>query len=411
MIDVKVALEEIKEESESGKLVAKPPVAAKQRVRFVLLATTLAAVLVALTIGALWWTAGRETLAPQLRFTRITFDPGLNTEPAISADGKLIAYASDRSGRGDLDIWVQQTAGGSPVRITYDEADDLEPAFSPDGSMIAFRSEREGGGIYVVPGLGGEARLVAKGGRDPCFSPDGTQVAYWTGARVSVSIPSQIHVVPTSGGAAREVQSELRYARHPIWTPDGKHLLFWGGGPDKGYAMDWWTSPVEKGASPARTGWSAVISPYSISDTLYPSGWLGKSLVFPGRIGDSTDLYAIPISPRNWRVAGPPQQLTSGVELARHPSTAGSRRLVFASLQADVNVWSARADGNTGKVTGEIHRITEGGAAKHRPSLSRDGKKAGVRPVPVRRLRDCRERSHDWERNHSDDRDSRLPQR
>jgi Tol biopolymer transport system component len=43
----------------------------------------------------------------------------LSYYPALSPDGKLLAYASDRSGEGNLDIWLQQVArGGEPVAGT-----------------------------------------------------------------------------------------------------------------------------------------------------------------------------------------------------------------------------------------------------------------------------------------------------
>ena len=113
---------------------------------------------------------------------QLTFDAGLTAMPALSPDGKLLAYASDRAGRGDLDIWVQQAAGGAPVRLTEDPTDDQAPSFSPDGSQIVFRSERDGGGLYVIPSLGGDARRIARDGRSPRFSPDGKQIAYWTGS-------------------------------------------------------------------------------------------------------------------------------------------------------------------------------------------------------------------------------------
>ena len=50
--------------------------------------------------------------------TQLTADAGLTTDPAISPDGKLVAYASDRSGEGNLEIWVQQFNGRQASRLT-----------------------------------------------------------------------------------------------------------------------------------------------------------------------------------------------------------------------------------------------------------------------------------------------------
>ena len=50
--------------------------------------------------------------APRYTLTQLTFDGGLTHQPTISRDGKFIAYASDRSGEGNLNLWVQQVGGG-----------------------------------------------------------------------------------------------------------------------------------------------------------------------------------------------------------------------------------------------------------------------------------------------------------
>ena len=157
----------------------------------------------------------------------VTVDEGLSTHPSVSPDGKMLAYASDRSGEGHLDIFVKMLPDGKPRRLTNDPATDEHPDISPDGRFVVFESDREPPGIYVVSVNGGRALALASHGHDAKISPDGRLVAYWrgTGWR-SLSHPRKIHVVPVLGGESREVVSGFTDARYPVWSPDGRHLLF-----------------------------------------------------------------------------------------------------------------------------------------------------------------------------------------
>jgi serine/threonine protein kinase len=101
----------------------------------------------ALIAGAFYWLEvrpSRPSATAESTFRRLTNDSGLTTGAAISADGKLVAFASDRADPTNLDIFVQQVDAGGVAQITYDAADDYDPSFSPDSSQIAFRSDREG---------------------------------------------------------------------------------------------------------------------------------------------------------------------------------------------------------------------------------------------------------------------------
>jgi serine/threonine-protein kinase len=76
--------------------------------------------------------------------TRITRGPARERSPSVSADGTRIVYAVGRTG--DREIWLIDTArDGDPRQLTGDGNDDFEPAISPDGRHIAWVSTRSDG--------------------------------------------------------------------------------------------------------------------------------------------------------------------------------------------------------------------------------------------------------------------------
>ena len=108
--------------------------------------------------------------------TRLTFDPGLQTDVTFSRDGRSIAYASDRAG--NFDIWVQSLDGGEARQLTKSPAQESQPDWSSDGKSIAFRSERNGGGLFVVATEGGAERQLTSFGKYPLWSADASQIFF-----------------------------------------------------------------------------------------------------------------------------------------------------------------------------------------------------------------------------------------
>ena len=188
------------------------------------IAIGLAALIAGVFAGRRFLPGAKSTATAPPVYTALTADSGLSFEPAISPDGKLLAWASDRAGEGSLDIWVRQLPIGRPVRVTDDPADDREPDFSPDGSRIVFSSDRGGGGLYIVSPFGGEARKIAARGHHPHFSPDGKWIAYWTGER-HPGLAGITWIVSSDGGEPKRIGPADAFAEDPVWTPDSKGVI------------------------------------------------------------------------------------------------------------------------------------------------------------------------------------------
>ena len=314
---------------------------------------------------------------------RMTSDAGLSAWPALSRDGRFLAYASDRPDQRNLHIWVQQLGPGSrPVQLTTGDADDSEPSFSPDGSRILFHSNREGGGLYVVPVLGGDARLLARQGRRPRYSPDGTRIAYWSGSDFG-----RIYLINAAGDEPPQpFQPGFTTARYPVWSADGRSILFEGIAPERTagssqrMVRDWWIAPATGGGRATPTRFASHLQSARISSAV-PAAWLDDGqVVFSGLQESAGSFWTIGISPRTGVVDdAPPRRLTFGTNIDEQPTIAGlsplSARAAFASLTKRVDLWVLPVNANQGKVTGPLARLTQGVGSQTQLSISRDGQK------------------------------------
>ncbi len=386
--DLKIDLQQVKEELASGDPeVTRERKAGLSVVRWWWLAATVAFIAISFTLR--WRLHGPQAPPPPWKLTRLTNDTGLSDFAALSPDGKLVAYASDRSLDGEQDLYMKQVPGGQPIRLTSDGAGNTMPDFSPDDSKLVFRSNRDGGGIYEIPAFGGDVRLVARDGLDPKFSPDGSQVAYWVGdVDVAAAVPASgtVWVIPVAGGPPQRIGPDFTAARDPIWSPDGKHLLLIGYTSAKAYQgsrIDWWLVPTNRGAAVktgareamARAGLRAV-DPAAAPDIPIPACWsaAANTVIFHTSVGETYNLWEIALSPRTGKVSGLPRRLTTGAGNEMNASCAPEGALAFTNVEARADIWSLPFDLDRGSVKGSLERITQAPASRGYASLSSNGR-------------------------------------
>src|SRR5262249_40048965 len=111
---------------------------------------------------------------------------------------------------------------------------------SPDGSRVVYSAL---GHLYIKKLPDGEpARLTTADALEafPSFSRDGRSIAYasWTDKD-----GGRIRVIPTDGGAARDVATAPGHFVEPSWSPDGRLIVYRAVGSDIFRGLRWATEP------------------------------------------------------------------------------------------------------------------------------------------------------------------------
>jgi serine/threonine protein kinase/Tol biopolymer transport system component len=341
-----------------------------------------AAVCIAASFSLGRWFRGAESPpAPEWLVAQLTRDAGLSCYPALSRDGKLLAYSSDAGQDGGMNLYIRQVAGGQPIRLTSDGAGNTWPDFSPDGSKIVFRSNRASGGIFEIPAFGGQIRQLAPNGLRPRFSPDGSKVAYWDGSeQMYDTVPgtSSVWVVSAAGGRPHRVGPSLTAARAPIWSPDGKRLLLVGYTSAKLHdtsSLDWWLT-ADDGSTFLKTGLHDALTRAGLTNWSllpWPYCWSAETnrVVFSIGSGDAKNIWEIGISPQTGKVTGSPRRLSAGSGTQEDVFCA-SGTLAFTDWERRSQIWSLPFDLNRGVPAGAPERITQGSGQRSYPSLSSD---------------------------------------
>jgi serine/threonine protein kinase/Tol biopolymer transport system component len=381
MADLKIALQDLKEESDSGKLRASTVESRAKGARIWI--PVLSLLLIAIAAAFVLWRYLKPAPATQeLRSERFTSDPGITMSPTLTPEGKLAAYASDRSGEGNLDIYVQATGGGQATQRTRHAADDYQPSFAPDGSQIVFRSERDGGGIYIVDTFGGRPeRKLAANGWAPAFSPDGSTIAYASlTASQAPGTPQKLFLISPQGGSPRPFQPQFSVRstqtvaeigfRPFCWSPEGKHILF-AGYESGSQSLEWWVAPLD-GGPPVNTGAVAGLKPHGF--LFDPLAWYGRHIYFSaGSMVEGLNIFRVPIG-LDSKIIPPEQELNSGAGTTPGLAISTDNHVLFSIMNPAEDFVSLPVDLNRGTALGQAAQVTSDATIKGHASLTGDGK-------------------------------------
>ncbi len=325
---------------------------------------------VGLVAGA-YWLGGRigGRAAPPLTFgqsVKVTWDPGMEILPAISPDGRSVAYSSGTTL--DMRIFVRTVSGGRSIPLTDDTAVvQSHPRWSPDGTRVLFLA---GGGAFSAPASGGPARPELPPGRQAAiisasWSPDGTTIAYVIGDTLFLR---------SEDGNSHPLASFFE-PNSCAWSPDGRLIACTTGNAVAQTVGNAFGNISPSGIVVCRVSDGSLVE-ISDSRALNQSpAWSPDSrwLFFISSRHGPRDIYAQRLS-RAGRPSGAPLRLTAGLDAHTISLSGDGGRIAYATVTTESNIWSLALSGRLPASESTAVKVTRGAQSTEHASISADGK-------------------------------------
>ena len=339
---------------------------ARSNRKFIVFAGVAAILLLGTLIASRYLNGGRPEF--EVGATRqVTNDPGVEITPALSPDGKLLAYAAGQPAH--TSVYVRQVNGGEAIRLASGRA----PQWSPDGSKLVYV---DSAGIASVPAFGGTPqRLIDRTATtqkeagvttvamSPAWSHDGTSLVYSAFDTIFIA---------NADGTNQRVLLAARAPHSISWSPDDKRLAFVEGNPAFVYSPAqfgnmapssvWIVGGDGRGATAITDSIHHGVSPVWTSD--------GEGILYVSNAGGGRDIYYQRI--RGNRADGAPQRLTTGLKI-HGISVGGADRVAYSLWNTSVGLWSVPASPSGATSTQAAHQITSASERIEAVSVSPDG--------------------------------------
>ncbi len=225
---------------------------------------------VVLASAVAWWAERSGSAHAAMHFSPVTSFAGVQAQPALSPDGRSVAFISNRDG--SYNVYVGLVRGGELVQVTHGASLKSRPSWSPDGSTLAYAQMNDFGtmDVWEVSALGGSPRMVLQDANDPTWTPDSRSLLYenmvdgaiWTSGvsgenprllvrmdpgqaatelrmspdsrmvafairHVNAGPYGELGVADVSTGKVRVLTKDQALALSPAWAPDSRFRRRW----------------------------------------------------------------------------------------------------------------------------------------------------------------------------------------
>lgn len=277
---------------------------------------------------------------------RITFsNEGSDFDPVVDHSGTWLVFASTRH-RETADLYFKKVEGTAVTQLTNDPGNDVMPAISPDGRQIAFASDRAGNwDIYLMDANGGQAvQLTNDPAHEihPSFSPDGKWLVYCRYGEQSSQW--EMVVVELANPSTKRF---IGYGMFPSWSPVDDCIVFQKARERGTRWFSIWTIELVNGEAMRPTEIAASANAALITPTFSPDG---KHIAFCTVMDSGNDLHAKPVQADIWMIDADGRNrinLTRSQFTNLQPTWARDGTIYFTSnrsLAQGENVWALRPD-------------------------------------------------------------------